>query len=122
MLVGANIIVARQGLAGSLPDDLLDYKRMLVVLTTLEPVHQLLIWKLYWEGLSMRGIADEWETDELNVIREHKVLLEHLNKCIGKASKLPKLKVRPGLKDFSMKLRKKSPEGQFTLLVSHPRS
>ncbi|MCB0311393.1 MAG: hypothetical protein KDD42_09165 [Bdellovibrionales bacterium] len=117
MLIGASIIATRQGLADALPDDMLDFKRMLQTVATLEIIHQLLIWKVYWEGNSLRTVATAWETDELNVIREHKVLLEYLQKAIGKAKSLKIPRVRPGLKQASIKLKKEHPTGMFRKLL-----
>jgi DNA-directed RNA polymerase specialized sigma subunit len=118
LLVGASIIAAKQGITETLPDELLDYKRMIVEIAALEPVHQLILWKTYWEGSSMRTVATEWETDELNVIREHKVLLIYLQKSLSKAkdNKIPK--VRPGLKDISIKLKEDNVDGPFTKFAS----
>lgn len=117
LLVGASIVAAKQGITTSLPDEVLDYKRMIEMMATLEPIHQLLLWKTYWEGQSMRTVATEWETDELNVIREHKALLAFLQKSIsnGKAQKMPK--VRPGLRQIALKMKKESGIGTFTQLL-----
>lgn len=118
LLVGASIVAAKQGITENSPDDLLDYKRMIVEIAALEPVHQLILWKTYWEGASMRTVATEWETDELNVIREHKVLLTYLQRSMSKAkdNKLPK--VRPGLKDISLQLKRDKVEGPFTKILT----
>lgn len=118
LLVGASIAAAKQGITENLPDDLLDYKRMIVEIASLEPVHQMILWKTYWEGSSMRTVATEWETDELNVIREHKVLLVYLQKSLSKTkdNKIPK--VRPGLKDISLRMKKENIGGPFTKILS----
>ena len=114
LLVGASIIAAKQGMTEVLPDELLDYKRMVAKIAILEPVHQLILWKTYWEGFSMRNVATEWETDELNVIREHKVLLAFLLKSLSthKPDQIPK--VRPGLKDIAAMLKNKNEPGPFS--------
>ena len=117
LLVGASIIAAKQGLAAAAPDEMIDYKRMLKVLMQLEPVHQTLMWLLYWEGYSLRGIADHWQTDELNVIREHKVLLEYMQKSLAKGKAAAPPRVRPGLKDVSSIVKKDSPNGCFNELL-----
>lgn len=118
LLMGANLIAARQELAGGAPpDELMDLKRLLIRIADLEPVHQSLIWKIYWEGISMRSLADEWETDELNVIREHKVVLEFLQKSLEKKIHLQPVKVRPGLKQVAVKLKRKSDQGEFKKLI-----
>ena len=118
LLVGASIVAAKQGLTENTPDELLDYKRMIVEIAALEPVHQLILWKTYWEGVSMRTVATEWETDELNVIREHKVLLAYLQKSLSKSKDNKTPKVRPGLKDISLKLKKDNVGGPFTKILS----
>lgn len=121
LLVGASVIAAKQGMAAAGPDDLIDYKRMLMILIQLEPVHQSLMWLLYWEGYSLRGIADHWETDELNVIREHKVLLEFMQKALAKGKPGTPPRVRPGLKDISVRVKKDSPDGRFNELFQEVR-
>jgi hypothetical protein len=117
MLVGASVIATQQGLAASEPDDIMDYKKMVGYMTSLEPLHQLLLWLLYWEGESLRGIASTWDTDELNVIREHKVLLEFLQKSIQKGKANPPPRIRPGLRDIALKIQKKLGKGKFTQLL-----
>ncbi len=117
LLVSATVVAAKQGLSQAGPDQALDYKRLLEAVAKLEPVHQSLIWKVYWEGLSLRAAAVEWETDELNVIREHKALLEYLTKFFttGKAPARPK--VRPGLKSIGIQLQKENPAGIFSTML-----
>lgn len=124
LLMGANLIAARQELSSGTPppDELMDLKRLLERVADLEPVHQSLIWKIYWEGISMRSLADEWETDELNVIREHKAVLEFLQKSLEKKMRLQPVKVRPGLKQVALKLKRKLEKGEFRKLVGDGRS
>lgn len=119
LLVSASLLAARDGVDSATPEEALDYKRMVIFITDLEPVHQVLLWKVYWEGISMRMIASEWETDELNVIREHKALMMFLQKSFqkGKPAVLPK--VRPGLKDTAIRFKKLGENGPFTRLVSN---
>lgn len=121
MLVGASIIAAKQSMTEPLPDDLIDYKRMISLMSALEPVHQLLMYRVYWDGLSLRTVATEWETDGLNVMREHKVLLAFLQKSMaaGKSSAAPK--VRPGLKTMALKLKKEGSSGPFTDVLKSTR-
>jgi DNA-directed RNA polymerase specialized sigma subunit len=135
LLVGASMIAARIGAsAGALPDEMLDYKRLVGVVAALEPVHQQLLWQVYWDGNSMRTVASEWEVDELSVIREHKSLLDYLHKRFGdeKPGGTPgrstiksgaiksgvKLKVRPALKVVSIRLRQAGNSGAFSKLLS----
>ena len=117
LLVGASMLAMREGIAGSLPDQVMDYKRMIEHMGSLEIVHQVLLWQTYWEGKSMRNLASEWEMDELNVIREHKVLLSHLQKCITKGKSVVPPRVRPGLKEIALKLKKKLKIGPFSDLL-----
>lgn len=114
LLVGASFIAAKQGIAGAAPDEIMDYKRMIEVVATMEAVHQLVIWKVYWEGVSLRNVAVEWETDELNVIREHKAILAFLYKQLATSKLLQKPKVRPGLREIAMKLRKDKKSSVFS--------
>lgn len=118
LLVGASIIAAKQS-AITQPDDLVDYKRLVELMATLEPVHQILMWRVYWEGESMRTVASEWGIDELNVIREHKVLLAYLMKGIQSGKPSPPPKIRPGLKQTAIKIKKEKLEGNFSELVRH---
>ena len=106
LLMGATLLATRHDIDGQTPEDRVDQQKMVTIIITLELVHQWLLWKLYWEGLSMRGIATEWETDELNVIREHKILLSYLMKGFAKGKLPPIPKVRPGLRDVAQRLRR----------------
>lgn len=117
LLVGASIIAFKQGIARDQPDEQIDYKRMVAYIATLELVHQVMLWKLYWEGSSMRNLASEWEIDELNVIREHKVVLAFLSKSFSKGKAAQSPKVRPGLKAIGIKLRKEEPVGPFSRIL-----
>lgn len=118
LVMGATLVAAKQGMAGAQPDELLDYKRLIELMATLEPVHQTMIWKIYWEGESMRTVASDWDTDELNVIREHKVLLTYLMKSLSTAKDLERPRVRPGLRPISMKLKKSAALGQFSQVLT----
>jgi len=118
LLVGASIVAAKQGSLTDQPDDLIDVKRTITYIATLELVHQLVIYKIYWEGLSMRSVATEWETDELNIIREHKVLLTYLQKCLGKGKVGLRPKLRPGLKDIGLRLKREFSEPPFERFIS----
>jgi hypothetical protein len=117
LLVGASIIAFKQGVSSDQPDEQLDFKRMIEYVAELDPVHQVMLWKLYWEGSSMRNLATEWEMDELNVIREHKVVLAFLAKSFAKGKPIPAPKVRPGLRTIGMKVRKDDPVGPFRKLL-----
>jgi len=122
VLVGASILAAKQEFEESSPDTALDVKRTISFLCALEPVHQALIWKVYWEGLSLRSLATEWETDDLNVTREHKILLAFLNRSIetGKRATVPK--IRPALRRIALACKRDSPHGPFSELLERGQS
>ncbi len=119
MLLGADIIASKQELSQEHadPDEILEAKRMICAIAALEVIHQRLLWSIYWEGLSLRGLADEWHTDELNVIREHKILLEWLSKNMKFSKKILPPKVRPGLKKIALKLKNANEKGNFSELI-----
>jgi hypothetical protein len=117
LLVGASLIAVKQGITTSSPDDAMDYKRMIVLIATLAPIHQLMLWKIYWEGLSLRSVAGEWDTDELNVIREHKALLAFLYKGFARGKQFQIPRVRPGLRHAALKLKKDGTVGLFSQML-----
>ncbi len=114
LLVGASLVATKQSMTDPLPDDLVDYKRMVGVMAQLEPVHQWLLYRVYWDGLSLRTVASEWDTDGLNVMREHKVLITYLQKSFAQGKPAMRPKVRPGLKTLVVKLKKDGSKGPFT--------
>ncbi len=115
LLMGASLVATREAIAtGPLPDELMDYKRVVTVMASLEPVHQWLLYKVYWDGTSLRNVATEWETDGLNVMREHKVLMAYLQKSLAQGKPAPTPKVRPGLKPLIAKFKTTSAMGPFT--------
>lgn len=83
-------------------------------MAALEPLHQWLLYKVYWDGLSLRTVATEWDTDGLNVMREHKVLITYLQKSMAMGKPAPLPKVRPGLKTLITKFKKEGSKGPFT--------
>lgn len=117
LLVGATMIASRQGMDGPDADELLDLKKAVRIIAALEVVHQTIMWKIYWEGDSMRSIASGWGIDELNVIREHKALLEFLYSSISRGKVTKQLRVRPGLKDIALKLKRKDEIGPFQRML-----
>lgn len=119
LLIGASLIAAKQISDSPAPDEMLDYKRMITALTALEAVHQLLLWKVYWEGLSLRNVAADWDTDGLNVIREHKTVVEYLFKHLSLGKQfLTVPKVRPGLKEKSQEMKKRGEKGPFSEITT----
>lgn len=116
MLLSAALIATKEGVTSTDMEEVMDYKRMVDVTCYLEPIHQMLLWKIYWEGFSLRSLADEWTTDELNIIREHKVVLLFLSKCLssGKPQSLERPKIRPALRAMALKMKKKDKYGPFS--------
>lgn len=122
LLVGASLVAARYLADEPAPDTLLDYKRMVEMLSTLDPVHQQLMYRVYWDGLSLRNLAAEWKTDGLNVIREHKTIIDYLFKHLSmKKQFLNKPKVRPGLKPKATEMKKDSDPGPFSKVFNQAR-
>lgn len=111
VLVGAALLAAHRNQSSLNQEDLLDVKKTLSLIATFELIHQLLLYRVYWEGKSLRQLAIEWEVDGLTVIREHKVLLEYLAKRMsdtpsGQAQIEVKLPVvRQGLQEKSHELK-----------------
>jgi DNA-directed RNA polymerase specialized sigma subunit len=118
LLIGATMAAASQSAANGSPEELYDFKKIVEVLSHLEPIHQEIMWKIYWEGDSMRTIASGWETDELNVIREHKVLITYLYKSINTNRVVDIPRVRPGLKSLAVKVNQTAKGGLFRELIS----
>ncbi len=119
LLAGASMLTAFQQGTDN-PETALEYKQMLTMIAELEPVHQSIIWNIYWLGQSMRGLAEEWKLDELTIIREHREIIEHIfQRLSNPRSRQPKkLKIRPGLRPFALQLRKsntKSPFARFAV-------
>lgn len=123
LLMGASIIATRQAISTDpQPDELLDYRKMVTVMASLEPVHQWLLYRVYWDGISLRNVASEWETDGLNVMREHKVLLVYLQKSMALGKAAPAPKIRPGLKPLVQKFKKEGSKGPFSDVLARPES
>jgi DNA-directed RNA polymerase specialized sigma subunit len=119
MLMSASLLASRDGTDGSGNEDLIDLKRMILTLSSLEPVHQLMLWNMYWDGSSMRSIATEWGVDELSVIREHQSVLTHVQKTIGNKEALKRgFKVRPALKVVAERLKGSDDASKFSNMVA----
>jgi RNA polymerase sigma factor (sigma-70 family) len=116
LLAGASLIAAFQDSSTENPEVAVEYKRLIEILADLEPVHQHIIWSIYYKGLSLRGLAEEWETDDLSVIREHKEILaylcsrmeKHRGKIIGR------MKIRRGLRTVAQRIKKEKDAGPFS--------
>ena len=112
MLIGASILSAGPGDTGDLePEDIMDFKTVVETIKGLEPIHQAIMMKVYWEGSSLRSVASDWDTDELNVMREHTQLLSYLFKSLTTGKSKPIPKIRPALRKIALEMKKKSPEG-----------
>lgn len=116
LLTGASLIAAFNESVSDNPELALEYKRLVQLLARLEPVHQQIIWAIYYKGQSMRALAEEWKIDDLSVIREHKEILAALCQQVEapKTDVLKKLKIRRGLRTIAQQLRKKREEGPFS--------
>ncbi len=119
MLAGASLVAAFKESAVDNPELALEYKELLLTMSALDPVHQSIIWAVYWQGQSMRNLAEEWGIDDLSIIREHKEILDHLSTRMENRSNstLPPLKVRRGLRAKALQLRKVKSSGPFTELA-----
>ncbi len=97
-------------------ENVVDYRKMLECVALLEPVHQAILWEMYWQGKSMRNLAEEWKIDELNIVREHKAILEYICDRISKKIKSgeQRLKVRPGLRMIAQLLKRNKSTPPFS--------
>lgn len=116
LLAGASLIAAFQESTSDNPELAVEYKRLIEMLAQLEPVHQAIIWAVYYKGQSMRALAEEWKIDDLSVIREHKEILAALSSQLEapRTSALKKLKIRRGLRTIAQQLRRQKDDGPFT--------
>jgi RNA polymerase sigma factor (sigma-70 family) len=115
LLSSASLVSAFRESGKHNQENAFEYKQMLETLAELEPVHQSVMWSLYWEGLSMRSLAEEWEIDELTIVREHREIVKHLADRITNPKKkiTQKLKVRPSLRTVAQQLKKKQTDVPF---------
>lgn len=119
LLMGASLVAAKQDMiSNSEPDAEVDLKKIVKTLATLDPVHQIIVWKVYWEGLSLRGLADEWKTDELNVMREHKLIIAFLVKATTTSREQERMKIRPALRQVALDIRRAKSRGPFSEMVA----
>jgi len=127
LLTGASLIALfREAGVGS-PELAFEHKLLIQAISSMEPIHQQILFSIYWQGQSMRNLAEEWSLDDLSIIREHKEILEYLNDIMSEKKRfgtVKQLKVRRGLKDVAQKMKKKNEAGPFssifkaTLIVS----
>jgi hypothetical protein len=117
ILVGAALLSAHQ--VGGLDfDESVDYKSAVQLMATLDVVHQMLLYSIYWEGTSLRQLAADWQSEGLTVIREHRVILDFLGKKLsGVKGRLLMPKVRPGLREVASRYLPEGSNGPFADLV-----
>lgn len=115
MLTGATMIQAFEQSGAENPQTAAEYKEMLVLVSDLEPIHQFILYSIYWKGQSMRSLAEEWDIDELTIIREHKEIINHIFGFLSEDVIRPKkkLKIRPGLRPKAQQLRKTNAQPPF---------
>ena len=120
MLTGASLVAAFKEIGVVGQDTALEYKELVLKLAAMEPIHQSILWAVYWQGMSMRSVAESWELDDLSVIREHREILLYLSTLMeaGKKAKVKPLKVRRALHPMVLKLKKSKDPGPFTQLLS----
>jgi len=70
----------------------------------------------------LRNVAETWKTDELNVIREHKVIIAYLSKCFAISKRAVRPKVRPGLRQVAFRLKRESEVGPFSQILEDGRT
>ena len=119
LLAGANLLAAFQESITENPEMTVEYKQLVEMLAELEPVHQEIIWSVYYKGQSMRSLAEEWKVDDLSVIREHKDLLKFLSKKFefGKDRNAVKIKIRRGLRTIAQEMKKTNKVGSFSSII-----
>lgn len=103
LLAGASLLAIAKEQKDQ-PDDILEYKEMLTQISSLPPIHQTILWELYWIGKSMRSLASEWGIDELTIIREHSsilIFLEEGMKTNSSQNAGKSLKIRPTLRPLA---------------------
>ncbi len=120
LLAGASMVAAFNNAGLDNPEIAIEFKQLITFLSELEPVHQEIIWAIYYKGQSMRALAEEWQIDDLSVIREHKVILSHLSETFERGRKAQRgtLEIRRGLRTIAQKFRKESDPGVFARFVA----
>ncbi len=114
LVVGAALLSAPECAVDGDQERTVDYKRTIRLMATLDPVHQFIIFQVYWEGKSLRQVASDWNTEGLNVIREHKTIIGYLTKCLAcNRQRVAKPKVRPGLQTIARTLPTAGPFNQL---------
>lgn len=120
LLTGASLISAFNESSTENQENLVDHKRLVELVADLEPVHQDILWGVYYQGISLRGLAESWGLDDLSIIREHKEILGYLaSRMETTKDQRPqeKLKVRRGLKTKALELKKQKEPGAFSKML-----
>jgi RNA polymerase sigma factor (sigma-70 family) len=121
LITGASLIATFQESASENQENLVDQKRLIELVAEMEPVHQDILWAIYYQGQSMRALAESWGLDDLAIIREHKEILMYLSERFADGRKVKAksaLKVRRGLRTRAMDLKKKKEQGSFSRMLS----
>ena len=114
LVTGASLLIAFQESGSQNQESMFEYKNIISVIMELEKIHQTILYELYWQGKSMRGLAKEWEIDELAIVREHKEILAYLSESVDdKKRKKTGIKVRRALRTVSQKIRKANQTSPF---------
>lgn len=121
MITGAALVAAFKDSAIHNPEKVVEYRRLLEVVAALEPIHQEIMWAIYWKGQSMRNLATEWGIDELSIIREHKEIVDYLSNeladdAVPGKKKIPK--IRRGLKPLAIQLKHNKEAPPFARFAS----
>ena len=107
LLIGASLVATKQAVAnGPLPDELMDYKRMVGVMACLEPGHQLLLYKVYWDGKLTP--EEKEEVDEATKAAEAARRTLEDTEMKRRALSGPRYKSKEEFADYANKLRSKT--------------
>lgn len=121
MLTSATVLMSSTERQSDNPETIAEYKELLGSIADMAPVHQNILWEVYYEGKSMRGVAEEWGLDELAVIREHREIISFMSALFSEKRPTKKtLKIRPGLRDLNAKFlssNQPAPFSRFELAV-----
>lgn len=112
LILGATLVHLKESWENHADFDFHDYNKLIKAVCSLHVAHQWIIWKVYWEGYSLRGLAAEWQADPLTIIREHQAILNYLLGAFNKKQGLSPPKLRPSLRrviSASGKVLQKSP-------------
>jgi RNA polymerase sigma factor (sigma-70 family) len=99
VLTAAALISSTADTTSPNQEEVLDYKKTVNLIQQMDVLHQHILFEVYWEGKSLREIAGQWNTEPLNIIREHQSLLGFLQKSMtASRQRISVPKIRPGLR------------------------